>query len=142
MALYGIFGGAINATDGHHSYFRYPPDMEARPLFEYTLMPQHSTRPFTVRELAGAELHPGFGFTGAPVLKIPALPDAKRPPTQGGGFADTRTVLFDLDTDPGQTSPLDDPAAEARMIAAMIDEMRRHEAPPELYGRFELEEAR
>ena len=37
--LFGIFGGAINATDGHYGYFRYPEDMETTDLFEYTLMP-------------------------------------------------------------------------------------------------------
>jgi arylsulfatase A-like enzyme len=138
LALYGIFGGAINATDGRHSYFRYPPDMEAAPLFEYTLMPQHSTKPFAAKELASAELHPGFDFTGVPVLKIPALPDAKRPPTQGGGFAETRNALYDLAADPGQTAPLHDAAAEARFCTAIAAEMRRHDAPPELYDRFDL----
>ena len=142
IALYGLFGGAINATDGRHTYFRYPPDMEAAPLHEYTLMPQHATAAFTGAELRGASLHPGFGFTdGMPVLKVPALPTAKRPPMQGGGFADCRTVLYDCEADPGQTAPLDDPATEARLVAAIAAEMQRHEAPPELYARFALEGA-
>ena len=29
IALYGIFGGAINATDGRYTYFRYPDHMES-----------------------------------------------------------------------------------------------------------------
>ena len=141
VALYGIFGGAINATDGRHTYFRYPPEMETAPLFEYTLMPQHSTRPFAAAELARAELHPGFDFTGVPVLKVPALPHAKRPPMQGGGFADTDTVLYDLSTDPGQTTAVRDSDTEARLTGAIVTEMRRHDAPPELYARFGLETA-
>jgi arylsulfatase A-like enzyme len=140
IALYGVFGGAINATDGRHTYFRYPPDMEAHPLYEYTLMPQHSGSAFTVAELRGAELHPGFGFTqDVPVLKIPAIKGAKRPPMQGGDFDDTATVLHDLATDPGQTRALDDPATETRLTAAIRAEMARHEAPPELYTRFALD---
>ncbi|WP_226779969.1 sulfatase [Oceaniglobus trochenteri] len=140
LALYGTFGGAINATDGRYTYFRYPPDMEAAPLFEYTLMPQHSGSAFTAQEMRGAALHPEFDFTdGMPVLKIPALPGAKRPPMQGGGFDDTKTVLYDLSLDPGQTTPLDDPAIEARFCAAIAAAMQAHDAPPELYDRFDLQ---
>lgn len=142
IALYGVFGGAINATDGRHSLFLYPPRMEEAPLFEYTLMPQHARTPFTAEELRGAALHPGFGFTGGvPVLRVPALKGAKRPPMQGGGFADTATVLYDLVADPGQTRPCGDPQTKARLSAAIRAEMARHEAPPELFGRFELESA-
>lgn len=142
IALYGIFGGAINVTDGWHSYFRYPARMEDRALFEYTLMPQHANTAFTCAELRAATLHPGFGFTGgAPVLKIPAAPDARRPPMQGGGFEDTETVLYDVAADPGQTRPVDAPETEARFLAAIAAEMARHEAPPELYARFDIAEA-
>ncbi len=137
IALYGVFGGAINATDGRHSYFRYPPDMEAQALFEYTLMPQHPAAPFTCDELRGAELHPGFRFTrGAPILKIPAARDAKRPPMQGGGFEETGTALYDLSMDPAQIRPVNDPGTEARFLSAVAAEMDAHEAPPELYDRF------
>jgi len=141
IALFGVFGGAINATDGRHTYFRYPPEMDSAPLFEYTLMPQHARQAFTADELRHAELHPGFDFMGVPVLKIPALPHAKRPPMQGGGFADTQTVLFDMATDPGQTGPVNDAVAEARLIVATRREMARHAAPPELYRRFALDPA-
>ena len=58
---------------------------------------------------------------------------------QGGGFADTRTVLHDLATDPGQTKPVEDAKIEARFLEGLSAEMARHEAPPELYERFEIE---
>lgn len=141
IALYGIFGGAINATDGRYTYFLYPENMEASPLFEYTLMPTHSTSLFETRELKDAELYRGFNFTkGVPVLKVPALPDAKRPPMQGGGFAETRTCLYDLQTDPGQTRPFRDETIEAAIRTRIVAEMKRHEAPEELYVRFGLVE--
>jgi len=139
IALYGVFGGALNATDGYHSYFRYPAAMEDSPLYEYTLMPQHSGAAFTAPELREATLHPGFNFTqGMPVLKIPAIKGAKRPPMQGGGFDDTQTVLYDLVTDPDQNAPFRDAQIEERLCAAMAQAMRAHDAPPELYDRFDL----
>ena len=46
-------------------------------------MPMYSTSMFEVRELKNAELIRGFlTLQGSPVLKIPALKDAKRPPMQ------------------------------------------------------------
>ena len=138
VAVYGIFGGAINATDGRYTYFRYPEDMEEEDLFEYTLMPMHNRSLFEIRELENAALHRGFDFTkGAPVLKIPALQDAKRSPRQGG-FADDRTVLYDLAQDPHQISPITAPDVERRMVDLIISEMKAHDAPSELYQRFAL----
>lgn len=140
LAIYGVFGGAINATDGAYTYFLYPEDMEDTPLFEYTLMPMHSTSLFEVRELEHAELVRGFDFTkGAPLLKVPALNDAKRPPMQGGGFADTRTRIYDLKSDPRQDHPIRDKDIEQRFNRAISQEMQNHEVPSEAYERFGLE---
>ena len=139
LALFGVFGGAINATDGRYTYFLYPDDMEEKPLYEYTLMPMHSTSMFTVNEMADAELSPGFSFTkGVPVLKIPARSDAKRPPMQGGGFAEVGTRLFDLENDPRQKNAFRDDDIEARFKTAIAEAMRLQDAPPELYDRFGL----
>jgi arylsulfatase A-like enzyme len=137
LAVFGVFGGAINATDGRYSYFLYPDDMEEKPLFEYTLMPMHSSSMFELRELENAELVRGFDFTkGVPVLKVPALNDAKRPPMQGGGFAEARTRLYDLSVDSKQDLPFRDEQIEARLHAQIVREMSRHEAPAEMYIRF------
>ena len=112
--------------------------MEGTPLFEYTLMPTHTRSLFTIDELTPATLHRGFDFTrDAPVLRMPARADAKRSPRQGG-FADARTVLYDLVHDPGQLSPLDAPDLEAALCDAIRAEMATHEAPAELYDRFDL----
>ncbi|MGI9520686.1 MAG: sulfatase [Hyphomicrobiaceae bacterium] len=139
VALYGIFGGAINATDGRYTYFLYPDDMEDKELFEYTLMPMHNRSLFEIWELQQAGLHRGFDFTkGAPLLKIPALPGAKRSPRQGG-FADNRTVLYDLKHDPCQTVGIDAPEVEEQMIRYILAEMKSHDAPLELYTRFGLQ---
>ncbi|MEX0502448.1 sulfatase [Alphaproteobacteria bacterium LSUCC0719] len=142
LAIYGVFGGAINATDGRYSYFLYPDDMEEKPIFEYTLMPMHSTSLFEVRELERAELVRGFNFTkGVPLLKVPALKDAKRPPMQGGGFADTNTCLYDLSTDPRQDSPFRNSEIEGRFLQAITQELHLQDAPGELFERFGLKTA-
>lgn len=139
LAMYGMFGGAINATDGHYTYFLYPEDMEEKPIFEYTLMPTHSTSMFEVRELKDAELFRGFDFTkGAPVLKVPALQDASRPPMQGGELSETRTCVYDLVNDPGQRVALRSEEIEAQMLEEIRKEMMRHEVPAETYARFGL----
>jgi arylsulfatase A-like enzyme len=136
IALYGIFGRAINATDGRYTYFRYPEDIETKDLYEYTLMPMHNRSLFEIRELENATLHHGFDFAkGAPLLRLPALPDAKRSPHQGG-FSGIRTVLYDLEQDPHQTSPIDDLETERRMVDLIVTEMKAHDAPIELYNRF------
>jgi hypothetical protein len=49
------------------------------------------------------------------------------------------TVLYDLENDPNQKTPIDEPATEARLIAEMIAIMQRNEAPPEAYARLGFE---
>jgi hypothetical protein len=46
--------------------------------------------------------------------------------------------LFDVQSDPGQTQPLDDPAIEIKMITLLIREMARNECPSEQYERLGL----
>ena len=112
--------------------------MEQQQLNEYTLMPMHNRSLFEIRELVPAELYYGFSFTkGAPVLKIPALKDAKRSPRQGG-FADTQTRLFDMRSDAGQNAPFRNKEIEAELLKAIAAEMAIHEAPDELYHRFDI----
>ncbi len=138
IALYGIFGGALNATDGHHTYFCYPEDMENQELFEYTLMPMHNRSLFELYELEPAALYRGFSFTKeAPVLRVPAFASAKRSPRQGG-FSDTQTCLYDLRSDPQQLYPFRDEKIEDKLRTLILAEMRAHEAPEELYKRFNL----
>ena len=129
--LYGIHGGQVNCTDGRYVYMRGPKNEANGPLYNYTVMPTHMREPFSIEEMRTATLAEPFGFTkGSPTLKIecggrtnPALRD---------------TLLFDLAEDPGQDHPLDDPAAEARMIEHLVRLMRESDAPPEQYERLGL----
>jgi arylsulfatase A-like enzyme len=131
-ALFGIFGGHVNCTDGRYVYMRAPTGPENEPLFEYTLMPTHLRQPFQPEEFQGAELAPPFSFTkGCPCLKLRARP-WMNPHPYG-------TLLFDLAADPDQLAPIVEVQAEARMARLMTELMAAHDAPAEQYARLGLE---
>jgi len=135
--LFGVFGGQVNVTDGRYVYMRAPATADNGPLFEYTHMPTHMRAPFAARELAAnIELAEPFGFTkGCRTMKIQAY--QKR---NAGGHEDRyKTLLFDLQTDPGQQHPINDPVAEKRMIGLLLQGMKECEAPAEQYVRLGLE---
>jgi len=136
-ALFGYFGGAINATDGRYTYHRFPPDPRAQELYQYTLMPTHIWQPFTVDELAGATLSPPLAFTrGAPVLKVPVTERSPMFDNYGpGALLENETRLYDLAADPGQNSPLISAEADRGMIDLMRTLMRAADAPPEAFAR-------
>ncbi len=130
-ALYGIFGGHVNVTDGRYVYMRAPTGEANGPLFEYTLMPTHMRRTFAVEEFEGVTLAEPFAFTkGCKPMKIKGRPRAD--PHRFG------TMLFDLESDHAQQTPLADPAVEQRMIALMTRLMSANAAPIEQYERLGL----
>lgn len=141
--IFGMFGGGTNITDGKYTYLRYPDDMSKYELFEYTLMPMHQKGFLGQEELSKATQINQFMFTkGMPVLKIPARKDVHGRSVghtgQGGGYEDTATVLFDLESDPGQEKPIIKPDIEKKMVQLMVDLMIRNEAPPEAFLRLGL----
>lgn len=137
-ALFSMFGGPMGITDGEYDYFLYPRDIGAEGLHEYTLMPLHLRSRMVPEELATAELDRSFGFTqGAPVMRIDALTTARRIPcVDGQAFQDIGTRLFHSKHDPQQQNPVQDPATEARMQAAILTILEAHEAPSEFYDWF------
>jgi len=146
VAVFGMFGAATNVTDGRYTYFRYPEDMVAQELWEYTLMPTRISSLFEKSDFKGAALHGGFEFTqGVPVMRIPAR---KNPAGQPLGhvanwvFDDCKTALYDLADDPDQNKPFRDQAIEARLESGMVAVMAAHEAPPEAYRRLNIDPAR
>ncbi|MFD2348093.1 sulfatase-like hydrolase/transferase [Sinorhizobium terangae] len=140
-ALFGYFGGAINATDGRYTYHRFPPDPRSQELYQYTLMPTHIWEPFTPEELAGASLQQPLPFTkGAPVLKVPVIERSPMYDNYGpGALLESETRLYDLANDPGQNTPLVSPEIEGAMTRLMQDLMRANDAPPEAYARVGIE---
>jgi hypothetical protein len=138
IAIFGMFGGPIGATDGRFAYYLFPEDLLAPGLYEYTLMPTHLMTRFTPEELRTAALAEPFDFTkGAPVLRYDALPDAMRAPMHDfTGFGDVGTVLFNLADDPRQERPQRDDAIEARFRAGIAAVLEAHDAPDELLARY------
>ncbi|HWV21057.1 MAG TPA: sulfatase [Devosia sp.] len=129
--LFGIFGGHVSVTDGRYVYMRASADAANQPLLEHTLMPTHMRSRFEPGEFEGAELHPGFSFTkGAPVLRLPGW--TMRGPSEFG------TLLYDLETDPGQTNPLRDTALELAMADLLVRLLRDNDAPQSQYERLGL----
>jgi arylsulfatase A-like enzyme len=137
--LFGLFGAHVNCTDGRYVYMRGPAGKNA-PLHEYTLMPtRHGVgRAFMDPELlATAELAEPFPFTkGLKTLRLDAT--AHRLETGADRQARFPTVLFDLERDPQQLEPIDNPAAEARMASLMKQLMEESDSPPEQMERLGL----
>jgi len=129
--LFGQFGAHVNVTDGRYVYMRSCVTPENQPLEEYLLNPSRVAGRFSPEELHQAELSPPLPFTkGAPVIKVPGF-------AWGNPWA-FGTMLFDLETDPGQTHPLVDDELELRMATMMVEQMRAADAPESQYLRLGL----
>lgn len=131
-ALFGIFGGHVNITDGDWVYMKAPAAPGNAPLYEYTLMPCHMREPFSVNQLRQSELVDGFNhMNGCRVMKIPAMVS---------GFAyQFGDLLFDLNADPAQSAPIRDEMIEMKLRKRMKEMMADNEAPGEQYERLALE---
>jgi arylsulfatase A-like enzyme len=130
--LFGSHGGYMNCTDGRYVYMRCAKDKANYPRFNYTLMPTHMRGFFNQDELGDLQLAEPFSFTkGFRTLKTPLK----------GGWGDPMkygNLLFDLDNDHGQETPLDDKKVEKRMIDLMVKVMEENDAPVEQYERLGL----
>jgi len=138
--LFGYFGGAVNVTDGTHTYHRYPADLKQQDINQYTLMPTHIMSFFTPEELANASLSEPFSFTkGMPLLKVPVIERSPMNQHYGpGAMIEGDTRLYDLAADPGQERSLADPQLEQQMTDLMIKLMRDLDAPPEAFSRLDV----
>ncbi|WP_402839687.1 sulfatase [Microbacterium sp. GXS0129] len=128
-ALFGIHGGHVNITDGRYVYMRACADATNAPLEEFTLMPTHMRGRFAPAEFADAELAPPFSFTkGIRPLRLSGR--AQINPYVFG------SLLFDLETDPQQEHPLDDPELELRMLRLLAVQLRENDAPASQFERL------
>ena len=129
--LYGTFSGQVNVTDGEYAYMRAALPEYKDEVYNYTLMPMHMTKRFTVKEMKDAQLVGPFSFTkGCPVLKIKS-----RDKYDVNRFG---TALYDLKKDPGEVHAIEDPEIEARMVKAMKKLMKENDCPEEQFVRYGL----
>ncbi len=130
-ALFGMFGGHVNITDGQYTYMRGPKSPDNGPINEYTLMPTVMRDFFNKEALKKSQLHEGFEFTeGMPLLKVPV-----------GNFLPMFRYghrLYDVVNDWGQVSRLDDLELEVMMINKLVDAMEHSQSPDEQYQRLGL----
>jgi arylsulfatase A-like enzyme len=143
-ALYGYFGKDINITDGHYTYFRTAASANNQPLHIYTAMPTTLNQyfsGFSPTEMALIENGRFLAWTSYPVYKIPAEIVQMRDGTQA---IDRRSPfleesrLFDIEIDYAQEHLLADIAIERRMCQALIEVLRKHDAPEEQLERVGL----
>ena len=142
--LFGYFGKHVNITDGRYVYMRSGRMKSEGHLNNYTLLPLHMFEMFSLKELKEADrtLSDAFSFTkGAPVMKIPATPESSPQNTcyMYDDHLKYGDLLFDLQTDPREENPIQDPAVESRMVEAMSRLLHSSEAPPELYERIDIQ---
>lgn len=134
-ALFGVFSGHVNVTDGRYVYMRAALPGREHSIANYTLMPTKMNSRYSIEELKVLALAPPFRFTrGLPILRIPAREKYQ-------GVNEVGHLLFDLHNDPQQLNPIKDEAIEARMIARLIQLMKESDAPEEQYYRLGLEMA-
>jgi arylsulfatase A-like enzyme len=129
--LFGSFGGHVNVTDGRYVYMRTCDRPDNKPLFDYTLMPTHMNSRYAPRELEEAKLVQPFRFTkNAPLLEL-----------RGQGMGNPHSfgcLVFDLEADPHQTTPIVDDELELRMMSLLVEQMRLNEAPVSQFERLGL----
>jgi arylsulfatase A-like enzyme len=131
--LYGTFSGQVNITDGDYAYMRAALPEYKDEVYNYTLVPHHMTKRFTVKEMQDVELSEPFSFTkGMPLLKIKS-----KDKYNVNRFG---TVLYDLKKDPGEECAIEDLAVEKRLRKKMKELMKETDAPKEQFVRYGLEE--
>lgn len=129
--IFGTFSGHINVTDGNYIYMKSSLPEFKDEIYNYTLMPLHMNKRFSIEELKTATLVPGFKFSrGVPLLKIKAK--EKYP------VSDFGDLLFDNHLDYHQMKVIHSNELEQYYKNEIIKHMEFNEAPLELYSRYGL----
>ena len=130
--LFGFHASQVAVTDGQYTYFRAPLVGQEYNCYDYTLMPTRMRKRFDVADLQKAEFTGPLPNTkGCRILKTPAKVMFVSPVNFG-------TKLYDVQADPRQKHPIDDPELEAKMAALMVREMKKADAPAEQFDRLGL----
>jgi arylsulfatase A-like enzyme len=133
-ALFGIFGAHVNVTDGKYVYMRAPEKINS-PLYQYTYMPAHMRESFSVESMHRLKgLSEPFSFTkGCRLMKIDASGPSSWSPAHTFG-----NLLFDIEEDPQQETPINSQKIENLMKEKLIVALEEHDAPAEQFERLHL----
>jgi len=131
-AIYGIHGGYLNYFNGRY-VFMCAPD-EAYPSYNYTLMCSHMMTFFSKDEINSAELVEPMSFSnGYKMLKVKKV----RPKNQSVQ-AITRSMIFDLASDPAMDEPVADAEIEGMLRTNLAEILKNNDAPEDIYKRYAL----
>jgi arylsulfatase A-like enzyme len=132
--IFGMFGGHVNITDGRFVYMRGPSEPTNQPLFEYTLMPVRMRNPFALASFSEPLQSATFPFMkGCHAMKIPT---GWEMPGKETALPDLSTRLYDLESDPGQQTPINHPEVEKRLLRLLRQCLEENQAPAEQFQRL------
>ncbi|MGE9291251.1 MAG: sulfatase, partial [Puniceicoccales bacterium] len=129
-AIFGYFGLPVHYTDGRYVYMRRVVDPEQEHHI-YSSLPVHFRGRWTEEDWKGAELVSPLPFSkNMPVIRRPA-------PNHNVSSLPSH-LLFDLEKDPGQESPVDQKEIESRITERMTMLMKEAHSPEEILKRYGL----
>lgn len=142
--IYGMYGRQVNLCDGRYTYFRSAVRADNQPLNLYTAMPStigHYWDEDHLTDLSKITAGPFLPYTDYPVYRIPnTIVDME---AYSHSFDQryeevNQNMIFDLETDPLQQHPVEDPILEEQLCDELRAAMRAHDSPPEQFIRLGL----
>ncbi|MNW29213.1 Arylsulfatase [compost metagenome] len=129
--LFGVNGGHVSIYDGRYLYMRGSARPDNGPLINQTLAVTRMRGFFDNQSLSQIKLIEGNRFSnGMPVLQL-SVPNYINSYQIGH-------LLFDMQQDPNQEHPLQEPELERQMIEKLIQKMKEIAAPEEEFERLGL----
>lgn len=135
QVIYGWFGRAVNVYDGKYTYFRAPIREDNQPCYEYFAMPSTIWRYFDNSYAEDLDMGRFLEYTKYPVYRL----KVKSSRDYSGDISYVReSLLFDINEDYEQKSPICNEQLEEQMCRKLIQGMKEAEAPEEQYERLGL----
>lgn len=134
FAIWGIFGGQVNCTDGHYVYMK-PPKSDVS-IKCYTMSGLHFARRRVQESKEPYEFSLGreFSFTkGYPLLRVDKMGNDFQTQQKECG-----ELLFDIVKDPEQRNVIENAAVTKELNLRLTQKFKELDAPEELYEYYDL----